>query len=156
MTPCWTIHANTYSSGYASGVSTLFDLEGAKNKCIELGAISCKAVTCTSGGDCTVRGSSTLQSTSTPETTHRICIQTASPTKLPTLSPPDAFDCDAHSFPIQVVLPTSATFGVDSFIVAEMDLNTGEYNSLYLLDQIDARYVFLLCRGAHCVVEKRF
>jgi hypothetical protein len=80
----------------------------------------------------------------------------ASPTKSPTLSPPDAFDCDAHSFPIQVVLPTSATFGVDSFIVAEMDLNTGEYNSLYLLDQIDARYVFLLCRGARCVVEKRF
>jgi len=64
----WTPHANKYSLGYAGGVSTSFDLDGAKQKCLELGSSVCKAITCS--GSCTVRASSSLGSSNSGETTY--------------------------------------------------------------------------------------
>jgi len=75
----WTPHEDSYSMGHAGGVSTDFDLAGAQNKCIELGTLVCKAVTCKVHGACTVRASETLGSSTISETSYiplAICFET--------------------------------------------------------------------------------
>lgn len=51
----WTEHADKFSGGYANGVSTRYDVAGAKKRCLELSG--CVAVTCPSSDSdqCTVR-----------------------------------------------------------------------------------------------------
>jgi hypothetical protein len=66
----WTEHPGKYSGGYAGGVSTKFDLNGAKEKCTELGTTTCAAVTCGSDGICTVRGSPSLHLSPSGEITY--------------------------------------------------------------------------------------
>ena len=66
----WRAHSDRYSAGFADGVSTSFNLTGAKAKCLQLGPSACKAVTCAASGRCTVRGSVSLHPSSAQETTH--------------------------------------------------------------------------------------
>ena len=65
----WATHANKFSGAYAGGHSTTYSLDGAKSKCIELGANVCKAVTC-KGASCTVRASATLTASPIGETSY--------------------------------------------------------------------------------------
>jgi len=66
----WTTHTGNYSGGYAGGVSTSFNLQSGKAKCLELGAGVCKGVTCSGATTCTVRGSSSLGNSPSGETTY--------------------------------------------------------------------------------------
>ena len=66
----WSSHTGKYSGGHAGGVSTGFSIQDAKSKCIELGADTCKAITCNTGGVCTVRASSFLRTSPSGETTY--------------------------------------------------------------------------------------
>jgi len=66
----WYAYTDLYSSGYAGGVTDAFDLHSAKEKCIELGDSACKAVTCTSGGACTVRAAVKLAASAYGETSY--------------------------------------------------------------------------------------
>ena len=56
----WTTYTNQYSDNYANGISTIYGLEDAKAKCLDLGSAVCPAVTCSSSGACTVRAGSSL------------------------------------------------------------------------------------------------
>jgi len=58
---CWKKNADTYAGGYAGGVSSKFDIDAAKAKCMELGSSKCGAVTCNADGVCTVRSSTELK-----------------------------------------------------------------------------------------------
>uniref|UniRef100_A0A7S4RUW1 Uncharacterized protein n=2 Tax=Alexandrium monilatum TaxID=311494 RepID=A0A7S4RUW1_9DINO len=88
----WPEHAGKYSGGYAGGVSSGFDLEGAKAKCVELGS-ACSAVTCSVRGTCTVRASATFGDSPSGEITYeKVCVPTptGAPTPAPTLAPMSA------------------------------------------------------------------
>ena len=69
----WTTHVDKVSADYAcSGHNTTYSLADAKAKCLEFGPEDCKAVTCSSGGECTVRASdsTSLSVSSSSETTY--------------------------------------------------------------------------------------
>ena len=63
----WESHPKFYSTWYAGNDQKLYDLAGAKARCLAQGSQVCKAVSCTgsSGAFCTVRASATL--TPSPE-----------------------------------------------------------------------------------------
>eukprot|EP00931_Biecheleriopsis_adriatica_P049494 TRINITY_DN28632_c0_g2_i1.p1 TRINITY_DN28632_c0_g2~~TRINITY_DN28632_c0_g2_i1.p1 ORF type:complete len:1374 (+),score=206.60 TRINITY_DN28632_c0_g2_i1:2-4123(+) len=76
----WEVHPRTYSGGYAGGVSTLYpDIESAKAQCQVWSSDVCKAVTCRTSGECTVRRSASLAFSPSGETTYlrpADCIET--------------------------------------------------------------------------------
>jgi hypothetical protein len=65
----WDKQTSKSSGGYAGRISTRFDLKNAQKKCLEMGD-SCKAVTCNSGGVCTLRASSHLRPSRHGETSY--------------------------------------------------------------------------------------
>jgi len=71
---CWRKSVNKFSGGYAGGVSSKFDLEAAKVKCLDLGSGTCGAVTCSAdGSSCTVRKSTELKPSPGGEVSYQPC-----------------------------------------------------------------------------------
>jgi hypothetical protein len=65
----WESHSNKFSTGFANGDSIEYTLGKAKTRCLALGD-KCKAITCSKGGTCTVRGSTKLGNSPSGETTY--------------------------------------------------------------------------------------
>jgi len=95
----WQPQTDTYSLGWAGGVTgSQFDLAGAVTRCMQLGSITCKAVTCDkrAGLNCGVRaggsanGSPSGETTYWPQNTNCYRAPTPQPTPVPTRAPTPA------------------------------------------------------------------